>query len=81
MYRYELAFTLENCPKAWKNLIRDNQINPGVPVDRDRIASILDQYNVIEIDYYGDTQPESYHCPSVIFESEEDATAFTLKWS
>ena len=81
MYKYEIGFILSHCPKPWKNLIQANQTDPGKPVERDTILKLLEPYNLVKYDPHGSVLPELYYLPYLIFETEEDAMAFVLRYS
>ena len=74
MYTYQLASLFVNCPQEWKNFIYYLRTEYGRPIEAERVESAIKEYHGIK---YKSIWTDD---PCVIFETEEDALAFKLKW-
>ena len=84
MYKYNLGCFLVDCPVPWQHFIKNLQLkinNWNGRSDRMSKSIILGElrpYNVVEyLSYTYDNTNEPY----LIFEEEQDALAFILKWT
>ena len=73
-YRYQLADYFEDCPKAWRNLIRSFPSDTN-GVKYNKINQSLSLYNGIY------TPSKSGGAGLVEFETEADALMFILQWT
>jgi hypothetical protein len=72
MYDIEMATTLRDCPQYWINFVKATR-DPEEPIDH--LNKVMKEFNC-EWLYNNIQQPIG-----ITFDTEEDATAFILRWS
>ena len=77
MYKIHLATSYFSCPRCWQNLVTSLEVNKGCGATYDDIVAALEKHNI----QYVVDGPSIADAAHLLFESEEAATAFILRYS